>query len=565
MLRALRIRHLAVIEAMDIEFDQGFTAITGETGAGKSVLVEAVGVLLGARASADLVRTGEPLATIEAIFDRGAAGEILVRREITSLGRSRAFVDGALATAGTLRALGLVDVHAQHEHQSLLDPSTHLPFLDAYAELDLEAAGVSEAWQRVRALAEARDRSTMDVREKAARLDLLTFQLGEISALQLRPGEDEELQTAKRVAANASRIRRLSEESYLALYDGDGAVLARLAGVWKHVGELASVDSRFREHLEARDGIKSQLEDLADVLRGLADLSDASPSQLQDIEDRLALVERIKRKYGPTIGDVLERGRALTLERDLLDGSSLEGERLEAEAAEARQGFLARARTLATKRRSAAARFTADLSALLAELAMSRTKFEVRFTSQESQPGSWGAEGIDLVEFFVSPNPGEELRPLARVVSGGELSRMMLALKTLGARTRPSAETGTKTLIFDEVDAGIGGRVAHVVGRSLRALARDIQVLCVTHLPQIAAQAAVHYRLEKAVVRGRTVAAIGRLDESGRVEEIARMLAGSATGDSARLAARALLAEGRPEAKGKHKAKGESETPRPGR
>ncbi len=548
---------------MDVEFGRGFIAITGETGAGKSVLVEAVSLLLGARASADMVRSGEPLATIEAIFERGEGDQMLVRREISSHGRSRSFVDGALATAASLRALGLVEVHAQHEHQALLDPATHLPFLDAYGGLIAEAADVSDAWDSLRAIRDARDRSRMDLRERAARTKLVSFQLGEIESARLQPEEDEELQTAKRVLANAARLQGLCEESYVSLYGGDDAVLPRLAGVWRRVGELASIDPRFAEYVDGRTAIKSQLEDLAEFLRRYADGVDASPARLQEVEDRLALLERIKRKYGPTLQDVLARGRNLARERDQLDSSDVDRARLDRELGESSERFAAAARALAVGRRAAAAAFTVDVQRLLAELAMAGTRFEVRFTSLESQPDAWSERGIEAVEFFVSPNPGEDLRPLERVVSGGELSRIVLALKTLGARVAPDVAAGVRAMVFDEVDAGIGGRVAHAVGRSLQELGQQAQVLCITHLPQIAAQATTHYRIEKVVSEGRTLTSIRRLDDDERVEEIARMLAGPRTSASAREAARELLTG---EAKGKYKAKVESEsTARPRR
>jgi DNA repair protein RecN (Recombination protein N) len=566
MLRLLRIRHLAVIEAMDVEFDSGLSAITGETGAGKSVLVDAVGVLLGARASADMVRTGEAIATVEAIFENAAGNDVLIRREITNQGRSRSFVDGMPATAASLRVLNLVDIHAQHEHQALLDPLSHLPFVDDYGRLTGAAATAAAVWARVQAAREMRDRSQMDFRERTARLELVGFQLGEIEAAQVQPGEDEELQAAKRMMVNATRLRQLSEEAYEGLYEGDGAVLAGLAGVWKKVGELESLDGQFSAYLAARDGIKAQLEDLAEFLRRYSSAIDASPERLQQAEDRLAQLDRLKRKYGPSLADVLQRGRLLKAEHALLDGSSLEGDRVKAELAQAEATFLDVCRVLSVRRREAARTFEADVAALLGELAMARTRFEVRFTSRESDPDSWSERGIDDVEFFVSPNPGEDVRPLGRVVSGGELSRVMLALKTLAARS--GSESATGTLVFDEVDAGIGGRVAHVVGRNLKELSRAVQVICITHLPQIAAQAAAHYRLEKTVIGDRTYASVRRLSEAERVEEIARMLAGECTSDSARDAARELLSNGyagRTRAKGKDKAKGESESVRPRR
>ena len=560
MLRFLRIRNLAVIEAVEVEFGPGFTVLTGETGAGKSIVVEAVGLLLGARASADLVRTGESHATIEAIFEQGGA-EFVVRRELTSQGRSRSFINGALATAAALRDLSvrLVELHGQHEHQALLDPLTHLPLVDEYAELAGFATQVAHAWADVRALREQLERSHMDVRERAARLDLIAFQLGEIESAAPKAGEDETLAAARQVLASAERIQSLCEESYAALYESDGAVLASLGGVWKRVGELATLDSQFASYAEARDGIKSQLEDLAFFLRSYADGVDASPARLHEVEDRLALLERLKRKHGPLLDDVLERGRALAQERSLLAGAGERAKNLETALADAGERYLAVARDLSRRRRNAAGRFAREVETLLAELAMARTRFEVRFNGAEVGADEWSERGIDHAEFYVSPNPGEELRPLARIVSGGELSRVMLALKTLTIGEAPG-----KTLIFDEVDAGIGGRVAEVVGRRLGELGGRFQVLCITHLPQIAARAASHFRIDKSVRANRTATSVERLDDTGRVEEIARMVGGAAVTDALHATARELLAGGhdKPGARdARAKAKGESESP----
>src|SRR5438105_1486381 len=327
MLRFLRIRNLAVIAGLEVEFEPGFNVLTGETGAGKSILVEAVGLLLGARASADLVRTGEAQATIEAIFEADER-ELIVRRASGSRGRSRSFISGALATAAALRDLSvrLVELHGQHEHQALLDPLAHLPLLDEYAGLGEIAADVAASWTKVRTLREQLERSRMDAREKTARLDLIAFQLGEIEKAVPKPGEDEALTATKQVLASAERIQRLCHESYAALYESDEAVLAGLGGVWKRVGELATIDPQFAPYVESRDGIKSQLEDLAFFLRGYADGIDASPGRLQQVEDRLALLERLKRKYGPLLQDVIDKGQALARERDLLTGA---GERAE--------------------------------------------------------------------------------------------------------------------------------------------------------------------------------------------------------------------------------------------
>jgi DNA repair protein RecN (Recombination protein N) len=539
MLRFLRIRNLAVIEAVDVEFEPGFNVLTGETGAGKSIVVEAVGLLLGARASADLVRTGEPHAAIEAIFEHDA-GEIVVRRELTSQGRSRSFINGALATAAALRDLSarLVELHGQHEHQALLDPLTHLPLVDAYAGLTDLAGRVADAWSRVRTLRDQLERSRMDAREKAARLDLIAFQLGEIEKAAPKAGEDETLAAARQVLASAGRIQTLCEESYDALYESDGAVLASLGGIWRRVGELAAIDPQFSSYVEARDGIKSQLEDLAFFLRSYADGVDASPGRLEEVEGRLALLERLKRKYGPALDDVIQRGRSLAEERGLLTGVGARAEDLQKALEAAGRVYLEAARELSRKRRSAAGKFARSLEGLLAELAMEETRFEVRFNAAEPGPEAWNDRGIDDGEFYVSPNPGEELRPLARIVSGGELSRVMLALKTLTVGDAPG-----KTLIFDEVDAGIGGRVADVVGSRLRALGDRFQVLCITHLPQIAARGTTHFEIEKHVRGKRTVTSVERLTDAGRVEEIGRMIGGAAITDAARATARDLLGD----------------------
>jgi DNA repair protein RecN (Recombination protein N) len=383
-------------------------------------------------------------------------------------------------------------------------------------------------------------------------------------------GEDEELAATKHVLANAERVHRLCEESYAALYDSDDAVLAGLSGVWKRVGELATLDAQFSGYIEAREGIKSQLEDLADFLRKYADGIDASPARLQQVEDRLASLDRLKRKYGPTLDEVIEKGRSLTRERDLLTQTAESVEGLESALAEARARYHKDAQELSNARRDAASRFSSELERLLGELAMAHARFEVRFNADPLTEELWTERGIDQAEFFLSPNPGEEVRPLARIVSGGELSRVMLALKTMSVD-----EAEHKTMVFDEVDAGIGGRVADVVGGRLGALGDRFQVLCITHLPQIAARASTHFRIDKAVRRDRTVTTVQRLDGEGRIEEIGRMIGGASVTESVRTSARELLSarkesgRGRTHdagtsghAKGKQKAKGESESRR---
>ncbi len=552
VIRYLAIRNLAVIESVAVEFEPSFNILTGETGAGKSILVEAVGLLLGGRASQDLIRTGAELATVEAIFETDGA-EIVVRREVTAQGRSRAFINGALATAQALKDLSnrLVELHGQHEHQQLLDSSHHLNVLDDWAGLHELRADVESAFRVVHDLRAQLDRLRMDDRERTARLELVEFQLGELTKANTRSGEDEVLAERRQVLRNAATIQRLCAESYAELYDAEGAVLSGLGHVWKRLAELAAIDSRFAVYLGQRDAIKAQLEDLATLLRDYGDMVDMSPGALEHVEERLALLERIKRKYGPTLDEAIERQRALATEHASLTGGEASAEVVGEELLRATTRYLDQARTLSTARRGAAGKFEAALKAELNDLAMERTRFEIRLTTGESEE-HWTERGLDTGEFFLSPNPGEELRPLARIVSGGELSRVMLGLKTLSAADHPD-----KTLIFDEVDAGIGGRVATVVGEKLRRLGETFQVLCITHLPQIAAAGDTHFAIEKQVRGSRTMTSVARLDEASRIDEIGRMMGGADVGDQARATARELLdaRRGRPAGR---QAKGES-------
>ena len=574
MLRFLRIARLAVIDAVDVEFEPGFNVLTGETGAGKSILVGAVGLLLGGRASAELVRTGEDVATVEAIFQRGDH-EIVIRREVTAQGRSRAFIDGALVTAGALKELAgeLIELHGQHEHQTLLDPANHLPVLDAFGGFGEDVRNVGAAFRAWQAKLQESVALRTAARDRAARLDFAAFQLAEIDKVAPVRGEDASLAAARQVLANAARIERLCAESYAALYENDGAVLDSLSAVWKRVGDLAALDPAFAPYVAARDGIKAQLEDLAAFLRRYVDTLDVSPGRLQQIEERLALLERIKRKFGSTLDHVLERRAELAREVADLEGGESRLEQVDRDAAALRARFVDRAGHLSACRREAARVLTPQLVSLLADLALDRTRFEARFNDQPLGESEWGELGIDRLEFFISPNPGEELRPLSRIASGGELSRVMLALKTLTFHAKVDARQSDEGgrvpgiappgMIFDEVDAGIGGAVADIVGRRLRNLGSAFQVLCITHLPQVAAHADTHFLIEKRVTGDRTETRVARLSPERRVDELARMLAGSVVTEANRASARDLLARSTDQpnrgAKGELKTKGESE------
>ncbi|MGE5358157.1 MAG: DNA repair protein RecN [Bacteroidales bacterium] len=552
MLRFLAVQNLAVIERLELEFSPGLTVLTGETGAGKSILVEAINLLVGGRASPDLVRTGEEAATVQAIFEMSEGRELIVRREVTAQGRSRAFLDGSLTTAAGLRerVLPLIDLHGQHEHQALLDPDTHLDVLDTYAGLADRRQAVAGLFEEVRRAKDELARTRAAERDRDAKVDLLTYQAGEIERAAPKPGEDEQLAATRQILASAEKVQRLCAEGYAALYDSDAAALPTLGAVWKRVSELSSIDPAFAPYFEARDGIKSQLEDLAVLLRDYAANLDASPARLQEVEDRLALLERLKRKYGPTLAEVTARLESMRLELQALDRAGERAGELERLLTVARERYLAAACELSQLRRQAAVRLARDLAREVASLAMEHTRFEVRFEG-ELPEDRWTERGIDAGEFYVSPNIGEELRALARIASGGELSRVMLAVKTLATTDAPG-----KTLIFDEVDAGIGGRVADAVGARLQALARNFQVLCITHLPQIAAHADEHLRVSKTVRDSRTVTTVEALQGSGtRVEELARMIGGATISAGTVASAQDML-----QARQRGGARGESET-----
>ncbi len=539
MIRFLSIRDLAVIDHLELELDPGLNVLTGETGAGKSIVIGALALLRGGRASSDLVRTGADKAIVEASAETSDGRERVLRREVSAHGRSRAFVDDRLVSTSHLRALGseLLDLYGQHEHQALLDPTSHLDLLDLYANLGTLRGDVSArftTWrQTVADLGHARKQTA----NREERAEVVTFQLREIEDTDPSEGEDDALAAQQKILANADRLHRLAAESYAELYDGDGAALGALDRVWKHVAELASLDAAFAVHLDAKEEISSQLEELAYALRPYASGVDASPEQLQEVEDRLARLDRLKRRYGPTLTEVISRRTALRVEAAKLQGGTEHEETLHTLVVAARDVYLAVATTLSEQRRSHAAMLVRALERSLADLAMERTRFEVVFDAPASDEKRWSERGIDQGEFYFSANPGEDLRPLARIASGGELSRVMLALRT----TVTSPDASGKTLVFDEVDAGIGGEAAERVGAKLRALADQCQVLCVTHLPQIAAYGTSHHRVIKSVRDGRTRTDVERLDEDARTSEIARMMTGTRVSSNVLQSARELL------------------------
>jgi DNA repair protein RecN (Recombination protein N) len=557
MIKWFKINNIALVASAELELGSGLTLLTGETGAGKSILVDALGLLLGGRASPELIRSGEDHAAVEGLLETSNAAallcghglpvegdEIVIRREIHATGKGRATVNGALVTVGVLRDLGsrLVAIHGQHEPQGLLDPAVHLALLDRHAGTALdEVAGLFHRLQQVEAALEALRR---DRRDWERRREMLEFQAGEIEQASLQPGEEEALRSEKAVQANAGRLATLAAEAWALLYEDEAAALGRLSQVYKRIEELAAIDVRFAEQAAARASLLAPLEDLAYALRDYKDGVQVTPGRLDEIEARLALIERLKKKYGASVEEVRAFGARCRTELGPA-GSADERERaLVGDRAALGRQYFQKASEVSRKRRAAAKDLQKKVEAELAQLAMEGTRFRVQFDpdlppADASDASSWTERGLEEAEFLLSPNPGEDLRPLGKIASGGEMSRILLALNAASG-----LEAEGKTLVFDEVDAGIGGRVAEVVGRKLRRLAERHQVLCVTHLPQIASLATTHFAVSKRHEKTRTVVAVRALDDEARIEEVARMLGGETITDVARRHAREMVKQG---------------------
>lgn len=567
MLVALTVRQLAVIESLEVEFGPGLNVVTGETGAGKSILVNALKLVLGARGRPDLVRSGADRAEVEALFhlrdpDRFAEfgvkdGELLVRRTLDTTGRTRASLNGRLATAGQLveLAAGLVDICSQHEHHSLVNPGGHLAYLDAFAgltgsgatgELGGLKAEMAAAWKVLQQLQEQEATLRAQLEARAQREDLLRFQLAELEKLNPEPGEDQTLADELPRLRHASRLQSGTREAEEQLYAGDGAVCERLGAVLRELGELQAFDTALVPMVSQLEGALSEIEEAARALGRYADRVQTSPERLAEIEERLHQLRRLARKYGSLDGAITHLTTARA-ELAALDGAEarLDALRLERDRALHRAADVAR--RLSARRQAEAARLGASITAELGSLGMGDARVVVGVDQPEGKSGELtvggarlGIDGMDRVEFLIATNRGEDPRPLRKVASGGELSRALLALK------RVLAGLGEEGLyVFDEVDSGVGGAVAEVIGRKLYEVSRQHQVLCISHLPQIAAYADQHFHVRKEVVEGRTRSMIHRLTDAERREELARMLGGIRVSDAARAAADELLRQAR--------------------
>jgi DNA repair protein RecN (Recombination protein N) len=532
MLKELRIKNLAIIDDLKVRFEEGLNILTGETGAGKSIIVDSLGLALGGRGQSDLVRSGEKEAVVQAYFERAGgselpdlgidmSGEVILRRTISASGRSRAYINDTMVSLQSLAQAGrsLVDIHGQHEHQSLLAVDRHRLFLDAFGRLQDDAARVGMLFREVADMRRELSDLKEKVKERAHRLDLLRFQIREIDGSSLRAGEKEELDEKRTVMSNLARLRELAETAYSSIYSSEGSCIERLSDIIMKVREMSSVDSSVSEILSILESGLPLIEDAAVSLRRCRDKYDVEPGSLTEIEDRLDVLRKLEKKYGEGIENIIRYRDNAEKELEELELADEKIDTFETGLVEKQAELLGLANSLSEKRKRTARGIEELVMKELRELAFGKAEFVIDVTTD-----AISAHGMDKVEFLFSANPGEVPRPLARIASGGELSRVMLALKSILADF-----DSIPVLIFDEVDAGIGGKTAVSVGKKLRAIANKRQVLCATHLPQIASQGDFHLKIEKAQRGGRVSVEVKELSGPERVTEVARMLSGKVT------------------------------------
>ncbi len=563
MLVELRLENYAVIDNAAVEFASGLNLLTGETGAGKSILIDALALLLGEKASSEVIRSGAERAVVSAVFecdgvagdaietvlehnglDESEDGSLIVRREIAAGGKGRVFVNNQAATVAVLRQLAphLATIHAQNESILAFDAPARLELLDGFGGTQVEPVSKAfEAWKGIR---ERIDDLERDEQDRLRLVDLWAFQKREIEEAKLQSGEDERLETEKRVLANAEKIYNAAMQAFDLLYEGDGSTTASMRAAQKQIEELARYEPKFQEALAALETARISVEDVGATVRDYAGGIHASPEHLAEVEDRLAVLDRLKRKYGPALEDVIGFGADVARKLSEIENKDEILRGLRAELAKAGTEYLRAARALSKSRRDAARKLEKMVEAEINDLAM-KSVFRIQMTTGEEE-GNWAAAGIDEVVYMIATNPGEPMRQLEHIASGGELSRVMLALKvSVEAGTDPGLRKkrsgSQRTMVFDEIDAGIGGRAAEAVGKKLKALARANQVLCVTHLPQIATFADQHYVIEKKERNGRTRTSIRAVVGEERTEEVARMLSGAKLTDTSRKHAEQMI------------------------
>jgi DNA repair protein RecN (Recombination protein N) len=563
MLSLLKIKNIALIDELSLEFSHGLNLLTGETGSGKSIIVDSLGALTGERVSSDLIKEGESNAQIEGLFnlkagadlheifyesgiDSGDSEEIdlIVRRELAASGRNRIFVNNQLVTSNFLKKIGafLVDIHGQGEQATLFNPSNHLEILDEYASLKNLRANLSEKYRDFAKTQREIENLREDEAQKLQLLDVLQFQVDEIKKVNLQTGEDDALNEEKRRLNNVEKLSALSDEAYLLLYDNEEATVSTLEKAARKITELAEYESSFEEYNEGLQTAQAVLEDLAISVRDFRNRLEFSPERLEEIENRLAEISRLKRKYGGAIETVLAHLEESEERLKNIETFEERKEELKKILAKQREDYMISAREIHDKRTKAAKRFEREVETNLKAVALEKARFEVRIDAPDAADLQSGnnrrltAKGFDQIEFYFSANVGESVKPLARVASGGEASRLMLILKTTA-----KANEAEKSVVFDEIDVGIGGRVAEAVGLKLKELARTQQVLCVTHQAQIASLADQHFLVEKETVGKKTRVSVRDLNEKEKIEEIARMLTGAQITDTARQHAKEML------------------------
>ena len=556
MLKELGITNFAIIDRLNLAFHDGLNVISGETGAGKSILIGAIGLLLGDRASSDLIRSDEDSAIVEAAFDIGPykllqtklntmgfrpGRELVVKRVVSRSGKNRVYIDGNLATVAMLGEISeaLVNICSQHEHQVLLDPESHIDILDEFGNLGAQRRAFAALHEGYQGLKARLDDLAAKNRNRAEREEFLRFQVSEIEKAALKPGEDLSLQEEKKILSNAVKLAELARESYEILYGKEESVLGQLSRVTGHIREIRRIDPNVKISDEEMKSLAIQLEDAARGLRDYLNKIPSDPSRLEEIDDRLEVLGRLKKKYGGSIESVLKTGQSLKSELDGLSNVAGEMESLEQELNLKKASLQVLGGTLSLERRRVAASMEKAIEGEIHDLMMEKARFQVSFKEpqlDDEKAPLLHSRGVDHLEFYLSTNVGEQLKPLNRIASGGELSRIVLAMKKVLAR---AGSVGT--VIFDEVDSGIGGATAEIVGRKLRDIARNHQVICITHLPQIASFGQTHYRVVKSVNDGRTRTDVRSLAEDERLEEITRMLGGVEITDKTRAAAKEML------------------------
>ncbi|OGL43391.1 MAG: DNA repair protein RecN [Candidatus Schekmanbacteria bacterium GWA2_38_11] len=574
MLTELSIKNFAIIDNLKISLKPGLNILTGETGAGKSIIIDALNLALGERSSSELIRSGEKAASVESVFEISknqkikellndigikieAGDDLIIKREITETGKSQVYINGERFNVSALSKIGehLVDIHGQHDHQLLLRRENQLEVVDDYGSLLPLRDEVSSRFLKLQKIDEEISELKKSYGEKAQKQDLLLFQIQEISTANIKPGEDEESKREKEILKNSLLLTQTVHKACEVIYDSDNSVYSLLSSILPELSRISSIDEKLSPFSKKLGEILTEAKELTSDLRSYADGIDSDPKRLEEISERIDFLNRLKKKYNADLEEILKLKDYKEEELNKLDNSEQEIQKLEASINKLKSELEQLSLDLSQKRKAVAAEIEKKVEKKMKGLKMERARFRINFreglkdngnnpsTSPFNKGGPGGfseykftPKGIDDIEFLISPNSGEELKPLSKIASGGELSRIMLAIKSILAEA-----DRVPVLVFDEIDSGIGGEVAKVVGERLKAVSTARQVLCITHLPQIAGFADAHFKVSKNVIDGRTVAKVEELDSSGRVEEIAKMLGGEKITEISRRHAREML------------------------